>query len=70
MTTDTAPSPHGRRLYVAAFVCSALTALVAVAFFFIGLADGSISSFNLALWLGLLATLGLSLWAGRPVVQL
>jgi hypothetical protein len=42
---------------------------VAMAFFVAGLADGTVSSFNLALWLGLLAlTLGVtggSLWLRR-----
>lgn len=33
----------------------ALAALVAVYFFFVGLADGSVSSFNGELWFGLLA---------------
>ena len=32
-----------------------LVALVVVYFFIIGLADGSVSSFNMSLWLGLLA---------------
>ena len=36
----------------------ALTALVAVYFFFVGLADGSVSSFNMGLWSGLLLGLG------------
>ncbi|MBS0249057.1 MAG: osmoprotectant transporter permease [Proteobacteria bacterium] len=34
-----------------------LAALVAVYFFFVGLADGSVSSFNGGLWFGLLAGL-------------
>jgi hypothetical protein len=32
-----------------------LVALVVVYFFIVGLADGSVSSFNMSLWLGLLA---------------
>jgi multisubunit Na+/H+ antiporter MnhF subunit len=32
-----------------------LVALVVLYFFVIGLADGSVSSFNMSLWLGLLA---------------
>jgi len=36
----------------------ALTALIAVYFFFIGLADGSVSSFNMGIWLTLLLALG------------
>jgi hypothetical protein len=37
------------------FAFDALIALVIVYFFVIGLADGSVSSFNMGLWLGLLA---------------
>ena len=44
----------------------ALIACVAVAFFFIGIADGSVSSFNIVLWMGLLGAaagfVGGSLW--------
>lgn len=64
MTTRPTPSPRGRFLFRAFFACSTLTTLVAVAFFVIGLGDGSVSSFNLALWLGLLGVMALSLWAG------
>jgi hypothetical protein len=36
----------------------ALTTLIAVYFFFVGLADGSVSSFNMGIWLALLLGLG------------
>jgi hypothetical protein len=36
-----------------------LIALVFVGFFVVGLADGSVSSFNIVLWLAILAGLGL-----------
>jgi hypothetical protein len=36
----------------------ALIALVFVVFFFWGLADGSVSQFNILLWIGVLAALG------------
>jgi len=36
---------------------NAIIALVAVVFFLIGLADGSVSSFNMALWLAILLAL-------------
>lgn len=39
----------------------ALVALIAVYFFFIGLGDGSVSSFNMSLWMGLLAGLAVVL---------
>jgi hypothetical protein len=51
----------------------ALTALIFVVFFIIGIGDGSVSSFNIMLWLLILSILGAvligSLWlqkAGRP----
>ncbi len=37
----------------------ALVAVVFVYFFFIGLADGSVSSFNIGLWLTILSVLGI-----------
>lgn len=64
MTTNTTPSSRGRLVFLATFVCAALTTVVAVFFFVIGLGDGSVSSFNLALWLALLSAMSLSLWAG------
>lgn len=64
MINDSTPGSRGRIVFRATFVCSALTTFVAAAFFVIGLGDGSVSSFNLALWLGLLSAMALSLWAG------
>ena len=45
----------------------AVVALVFVYFFVIGLADGSVSSFNMALWLGILSTLGGVLWGSHAL---
>jgi hypothetical protein len=42
----------------------AVIALVFLIFFVIGLADGSVSSFNIVLWLGILLALGGVLWGG------
>ena len=67
MSVITAPNSSGRLIFVATFVCSALTTVVAVTFFVIGVGDGSVSSFNLALWLGLLSAMGLSLWGGHAL---
>lgn len=64
MTTGSTSGSRGRIFFLATFVCSALTTVAAAAFFVIGLGDGSVSSFNLALWLALLSAMGLSLWAG------
>src|SRR6476660_5670815 len=45
----------------------AIVAAVVLYFFFVGLADGSVSSFNMLLWLALLAGVGLVLRAkGKP----
>ena len=41
-----------------------LVALVVVVFFFIGLADGSVSSFNASLWFGILATIAAVIGGG------
>jgi hypothetical protein len=43
---------------------AAAVALTAFYFFFVGLADGSVSSFNITLWLGLLAGVGAVLGGG------
>lgn len=67
MTDDTSPSGlggPGRLVFTAFFICSALTSAVAVFFFIVGIADGSVSSFNMGLWLALLAVVGLSLGGG------
>lgn len=56
---------------------AAIVTAVAVVFFLIGVGDGTVSSFNIVLWLGILGlTLGVtggSLWlkkAGRPVLAI
>lgn len=64
MSAEAPPRPRGAFLYKAFLACSALTCAVGVAFFAIGIGDGSVSSFNIVLWLGLLATMGLSLFGG------
>ena len=49
-------------MFETALVCASITTLVLVAFCFIGLADGSISSFKMGLWFALLGVAGASLW--------
>lgn len=44
-----------------------LAGAILVAFFVIGLADGSVSSFNIALWLGVLAGTALIIVGSRAV---
>jgi hypothetical protein len=55
-----------RVLFWPAWVIAAIVTGVCLYFFFVGLADGSVSSFNLVLWIGVVAaTLGVtggSLW--------
>ncbi len=52
-------------LYNLAFGVAMLVAAIAGVFFFIGLTDGSVSSFNITLWLGLLGGVGAVLFAGH-----
>ena len=46
------------------FGIDAIAAAVVIYFFIVGLMDGSVSSFNIALWMGLLATLTTILGGG------
>jgi hypothetical protein len=64
IAADAALGGRGRLTSTIFLVCSLLTSAVFGVFFLIGIADGSVSSFNLVLWLALLAAMGLSLWAG------
>ncbi|MBN8427261.1 MAG: hypothetical protein J0L65_07325 [Xanthomonadales bacterium] len=45
-------------------MCSSLTTLVALGFFLLGLADGTVSEFNIVLWVALLGVLSLSVFGG------
>jgi len=63
-TSGAAPSRAATFFYRACLVGALATAAVAGAFFVIGVADGSVSSFNLGIWLVLLGGLGVALWAG------
>lgn len=49
------PAARGGCLYRGALAIAGLVAAVVVGFFLVGLGDGSVSSFNAGLWLGLLA---------------
>lgn len=62
-----APGPAARVAYRGLLACASLVAAVAALFFVIGLGDGSVSSFNLGLWLLLLAALAAVLWGGRAL---
>jgi hypothetical protein len=50
-----APAAHGTWLYRTSMAVAGIVAAILVAFFVIGIGDGSVSSFNIALWLGTLA---------------
>ena len=54
-------------LFNVVWVVDVMVALIAVFFFFIGIGDGSVSSFNIALWLGLLAALAVILVGSRAL---
>jgi len=51
-------------LFKILFGIDALTAVVVVGFFFIGLTDGSVSSFNMGLWMAILAGMVVILGGG------
>lgn len=67
MAPESNSTPRRSRVFGALFVCAVLTWLTLAAFFVIGIGDGSITSFNLALWLALLSAGGLSVWAGHAL---
>jgi uncharacterized membrane protein YhaH (DUF805 family) len=60
-TPTTANHAPGRRTFWILWAIAVLTALVCVAFFIVGLFDGSVSSFNIGLWLFILFILGSTL---------
>jgi hypothetical protein len=51
-------------LYRILLVIDALMAAILLFFFIAGLQDGSVSSFNIKIWLAMLGGVGLILWAG------
>jgi hypothetical protein len=60
-----APEPHGRSMFFKAlFTIDLLIAGIVVYFFIVGLGDGSVSSFNMTLWLAILAGLAAILAGG------
>ena len=65
-TNPSDPPPGVRRswLYRLTFTGATVVAAIAVVFFFIGLADGSVSSFNMTLWLGLLGAIAAIVFFG------
>jgi hypothetical protein len=46
-----------------------VAAVIAVAFFFIGIADGSVSSFNIVLWVALLGGLAVVVFGSRALAR-
>jgi hypothetical protein len=64
-----APGRAARRLHTAASFAAAATAAVVLLFFVIGVSDGSVSSFNIGLWSGLLGVLATVFAADRALVR-
>lgn len=62
-----AKAPQASWLFRATFAAAAIVAAVLLAFFAIGIGDGSVSSFNIVLWLGILAAAGAILLAGHAL---
>ena len=56
--------PAATLVYRVALGCSIVVAALVVAFFVIGVADGSVSTFNIGIWVVLLAAVAAVLWAG------
>jgi hypothetical protein len=56
--------PAATLVYRVTLGCSIVVAAFAVAFFVIGVADGSVSTFNIGIWVVLLAAVAAVLWAG------
>jgi hypothetical protein len=54
-------------VFLALWVVDIAVALIVVAFFFIGIADGSVSSFNIVLWIGILAGVALVVFGSRAL---
>lgn len=67
MKPEASTGRWSRMAYRAFTACSLVTTATAVAFFFIGIGDGSVSSFNMGLWLLLLSVLGCVLWSGHAL---
>jgi apolipoprotein N-acyltransferase len=61
---DRPAAPPRRGLYRATLGVALAVAAMAAFFFVVGLADGSVSSFNIGLWLVLLGGLAGVLWTG------
>ena len=59
------PTTPRRLLYWASFTIAALVNLFAMGFFIVGLADGSVSPFNMPLWLSILAAAAAVLFVGH-----
>lgn len=54
-------------IYRGFLAAAAIVGAVALVFFAIGIGDGSVSSFNIGLWLALLGSLSMLLWTGHTL---
>ena len=66
---DKSGGRRGSRLFRFLWGFDLLVAAVVIVFFMWGLADGSVSSFNIVLWLGMLAVAGGVVAGGRALQQ-
>jgi hypothetical protein len=60
-----ADKPRFTIVYRTAMGISVAVAAIALYFFLIGIADGTVSSFNIGIWTLLLGGIAAALWAGR-----
>ncbi|HEX7072168.1 MAG TPA: hypothetical protein VF190_15250 [Rhodothermales bacterium] len=67
LASITAPPPRVSWGYRITFGIAAVTAAVVVFFFFVGIADGTVSSFNMGIWLMLLGGTAAVLLGGRAL---
>jgi hypothetical protein len=65
--SESPPLTPSTLFYRALLACALVVAAIAVIFFVIGIADGSVSSFNIGIWLLLLSCLGAILGAGHAL---
>ena len=54
-------------LYRVVWGMAVIVAAIGVAFFFIGVADGTVSSFNIVLWIALLGGLAVAVFGSRAL---
>ncbi len=64
-SSASSPTSPRRVIYWATFAIAALVTALAAGFFVVGIGDGSVSSFNMSLWLSLLSATAAILFLGH-----